>query len=163
MNDKFSQFLSACETGSVDMVASLIELVDPQAECNEAIQYASQNGHIDIVRLLLKDPRVDPSDLKNYAIQLASQNGHIDVVRLLLDDPRVDPSDDNNLAIQYASEYGHIDVIKLLLDDSRVGYDDLNIMRAIQWARYTHQTDTINLLTEHMYRLDGPEYNKNIL
>ena len=56
---------------------------------NYAIRQASMNGHIEIVRLLLKDGRVDPSDLNNWAIREASIYGHTDIVKLLLDDPRV--------------------------------------------------------------------------
>ena len=35
--------------------------VDPSADDNWAIRYASENGHIAVVERLLMDPRVDPS------------------------------------------------------------------------------------------------------
>jgi len=50
---------------------------------------ASQNGHLDIIQLLLSDPRVNPADNNNGAIRYASKNGHLDIVQLLLSDPRV--------------------------------------------------------------------------
>ena len=75
-------------------------LVDPSANNNDAIRCASWNGHVEVVKLLLNDPRADPSANNNYAICLASRGGHVDVVELLLDDPRIDPSDDNNRAIR---------------------------------------------------------------
>jgi hypothetical protein len=37
------------------------ERVDPSAQSNAAIRYASENGHSLVVELLLKDKRVDPS------------------------------------------------------------------------------------------------------
>ena len=61
----------------------------PSADDNEAIRWASGNGHADVVRLLLADSRVDPNARDNEAIRCASQYGHADVVRLLLADPRV--------------------------------------------------------------------------
>ena len=44
---------------------------------------------MDIVRLLLSDPRVNPGDYNNETIRLASKNGHMDIVRLLFSDTRV--------------------------------------------------------------------------
>ena len=49
---------------------------------------ASLNGYVEIVKLLLQDPRVDPSDENNLAIRLASFYGYIEVVKLLSQDPR---------------------------------------------------------------------------
>jgi hypothetical protein len=69
-----------------------------------AISLASENGHVEVVKLLLNDPRVDPSAYNNDAIRWASKYGHVEVVKLLLNDPRVDPSVANNYAIRLASE-----------------------------------------------------------
>ena len=57
--------------------------VDPSADKNYAIRWASRNGHLAVVERLLKDPRVDPSTFSNEALRWASQNGHIAVVELL--------------------------------------------------------------------------------
>jgi len=45
--------------------------------------WAGRNGHLEVVRLLLQDPRVNPAVMNNWAIQGASRNGHTEVVRLL--------------------------------------------------------------------------------
>lgn len=65
--------------------------VDPYDGCilydvgnNEAIVYASQNGHVEVVQLLMSDVRVIPSGSNSETIRLVSQNGHVDVVKLLL-------------------------------------------------------------------------------
>ncbi len=79
--------------------------VDPSYENNEAIIIASEEGHCEVVNLLLSDQRrettalagntlvllspayayaVDPSEDFNYAIRMASENGHPEVVRCLL-------------------------------------------------------------------------------
>ena len=67
----------------------LDEGVDPSAQDNRAIRWASYNGHIEVVKLLLTDKRVDPSADDNIAIRWASENGHTEVVKLLLTDKRV--------------------------------------------------------------------------
>ena len=120
--------------GFLDEVKRLMQQgVDPSVENNYAIRLASDNGHLYVVRYLLKDKRVDPSHMNNYAIRFSSENGHTDVVRELLKDPRVDPSADTNYAIGFASQYGHIDVVRELLKDPRVDPSDIDNY-AIRWS-----------------------------
>ncbi len=80
--------------------------------------WASENGNLEVVKLLLKDKRVDPSVQNNSAIVWASQYGHLEVM-LLLADKRVNPSDKNNDAIALATRYGYDEISKLLLADNR--------------------------------------------
>ena len=94
--------------------------VDPTVCNNWAIRAASRQGHTEVVKLLLADPRVDPATWDNFAIIYASEYGHTDVIKLLLADPRVDPATDNNLPFRRASKNGHTEIVKLLLADPRV-------------------------------------------
>jgi hypothetical protein len=57
--------------------------------CFFSIQWAAVNGHCDVVRELMKDPRVNPAEKNNRAIHLAAFHGHYDVVEELLKDDRV--------------------------------------------------------------------------
>ena len=117
----FERLILGCKNGLVWLVQDCLdEGVDPSAQDNRAIRWASYNGHIEVVKLLLTDKRVDPSAQDNFAIRWASGNGHTGVVRLLLTDKRVYPSAGDNLAIKWASENGHTEVVKLLLTDKRV-------------------------------------------
>lgn len=104
---------------------------------------ACKNGNLEVVRLLLNDPRVGPSAKDNYAIRLASYNGHLEVVRLLLSDSRVDPSARENFAIRWASERGHLEVVRLLLSDLRV---DPSENYAIRWASERGHLEVVRLL-----------------
>ena len=62
---------------------------NPSVWNNWAIRLASYYGHLEVVKVLLADPRVDPSVWNNYAIRLASENGHLEVVKELLKNKRV--------------------------------------------------------------------------
>jgi len=111
----------AAREGAVGMVDLLIQAgVDPSANSNSAIQYASLAGQLPVVNRLLQDERVDPSIEDNQAIQYASENGHLAVVNRLLQDERVNPTANNNGAIRQASQKGHPLVIERLLEDERV-------------------------------------------
>ena len=96
--------------------------VDPSTRENEAIRWASYNGHVEVVKLLLLDSRVDPSVNVNYAILYAScLQGHVEVVRLLLQNERVrlvisDGYVINNGLIELTKDRGHVEVVRLLLN-----------------------------------------------
>ena len=142
------EFIEACQIGDFDKVKSLLvnEKVNPTYNNNYAIRLASENGHYNVLKLLLGDNRVinffKIADDSNWAIRWASQNGHYNIVKLLLEDKRVinffKIADRDNLAIRLASKNGHYNIVKLLLEDNRV----INFFKiadranlTIQWAR----------------------------
>lgn len=90
----------------------------------DALFKASGIVNVELVRLVLRDPRVNPAHDNNRAIAVASENGHVEVVRLLLGDSRVNPADNKNEVIQYALTHGHLEVVRLLLTDPRVNPAD---------------------------------------
>uniref|UniRef100_A0A6C0JVN8 Uncharacterized protein n=1 Tax=viral metagenome TaxID=1070528 RepID=A0A6C0JVN8_9ZZZZ len=186
--DRSIEFEEACENGDIKIVEYLFRFVDPSNQHNWPIRIASQNGHVEIVRLLLEDPRVDPSEFDNRALQNACSYHHLKVVKLLLTDPRVNPSASHNMALACAA--GCIKIMEFLLEDPRVvssslssalrlaivnGYIDAvnllleypltvrDINMAIEYAKYYDKTEILESLTEHLYRLDGPIYNEGIL
>uniref|UniRef100_A0A6C0JXA3 Uncharacterized protein n=1 Tax=viral metagenome TaxID=1070528 RepID=A0A6C0JXA3_9ZZZZ len=125
------QFITACKNGDISTVKCLLPTIDLSANDKYAVIWASRYGYVELIRLLLTDPRFDPSFRDNEAIQLAVLYGRTDVVRLLVADPRVDSSILDNWAINAAKRDGN--------------------------------TKLVDLLTEYQFRLDGPEYNRNIL
>jgi hypothetical protein len=142
---QFENHLVAMEWNKAAQVLREQKGVDPAANDNSLIQWASQHGHATLVRLLLKDGRVDPSANLNHSIRLASENNHARVVRLLLRDKRVNPSDCFNYAIKRASESGHAKVVRLLLKDGRADPSaDTNY--SIRWASDRGHTEVVRAL-----------------
>lgn len=113
--------------------------------CNDAMRVASQNGHVELVKLLISHPKVNPSFKGDYPIRFAAANGHVDVVKFLLLDSRVDPGSFGNYAIRIAAENGHTEVVKLLLLDSRVN-PNTNDNYAIIHAAANGHTEVVKLL-----------------
>lgn len=81
---------------------------------------AAWNGHTDIVRLLLTDPRVDPVANDDQAIRFSASRGHTEVVKILLSQQKVDPTARNYFAVNYAATNGHLEVVKLLMNHDKV-------------------------------------------
>jgi hypothetical protein len=132
------EFLEACKSGETEIVRRMLPQVDPAVQDNEAIKFASWNGHIEVVRLLLADIRVDPGAEYNQPIMWASFNGHTEVVQELLKHPRVNPAVFHNRAIVWACKKGHVKVVEVLLKDKRVnpadGLENENGNEAFRWA-----------------------------
>jgi hypothetical protein len=108
INDEYVVAIQkACSLGRLEMVRDF--LADPRFPNYELMFYqhtndnyfmnhriydfiaqASENGHTEIVRLLLADARgFDPSVFNNRAVKLSILNNHHDTTKLLLSDPRV--------------------------------------------------------------------------
>ncbi|KAI9442917.1 hypothetical protein H4582DRAFT_1141889 [Lactarius indigo] len=84
-----------------------------------ALHAASDAGHIQVVRSLLKcGVDVDPRGIWNQSpLQLASIEGHLDAVQCLLDHGADANSQNNNhrTPLSYAAVRGHLEVVRVLL------------------------------------------------
>lgn len=92
---------------------SLLSLDDSLFSSN-SFRVACQQGHEEVVRLLLIDGRSDPSDRDNGPLTGAVSNGHARVVRALLEDGRVDPSVFDYKPLRVALLKGDTEIIRLL-------------------------------------------------
>ena len=81
-------------------------------EIDDGLVLASENGYLEIVKLLLKNGANVHAE-NDYALIWASRNGHFEVVKLLLKNgPKVHVKDNS---LVWASSEGHFEVVKLLL------------------------------------------------
>lgn len=103
----------------LDEVKNLLKKIEAiQFNEKSSLNIASNNGCIEIVRLLLQDSRFN--QFPSRAIIYASYKGHLEIVELLLEDYKCDPSHLNNKAIRNASIKKHTRIVELLLFDERV-------------------------------------------
>lgn len=133
------------------------KIVEKEEQIFFDLIYAHETSDIELVRLLLSDPRIelDPEDAP--LITVAAQ-GHTDVMRLLLADPRFDPTEDDELIIGVSSSKNSCKILKLLLEDGRVdpGAEDNS---PILEATYNGATENVKLLLDDD-RVD-PRANNN--
>ncbi|KAJ3239530.1 hypothetical protein HDU81_005757 [Chytriomyces hyalinus] len=97
-----SAFRHACANGHAQVVLAILEQADRvggnlnvKAHDNYALMKAAENGHSDIVDILLRHCRneLDPSAYNCHALRVAVENGHTSVVQALLDDGRCDTTE----------------------------------------------------------------------
>ena len=133
-------FLVSAVVGDVTKVkeqlvdnADLINYVDKQGMT--ALIWASKEGHIDIVRLLLNTSQVDLNRGRKRdgatALMLASYNGHVKVVEILLRQDNIDvvrrTTSEEDSALLMASSKGHEAVVKLLVATYKFDINEVNI------------------------------------
>ncbi len=77
-------------------------------------------GQVDMVQVLIGDPRVDPTDQNMRCIISAAVEGHADILRILFKDKRLN-NPPNLLQAQRASiPFGKIQIIELVLSYSKL-------------------------------------------
>ena len=116
--------LSAIRENNLNNVKKCLNEQDTPEIYMGALRLACRFGFTEIVRVLLKDPRIHPESGfviydQNDAIKIACCNGHPDIVQLLLEDGRSNPGSENNYCIKIASQRGHSSIVKMLLKDGR--------------------------------------------
>ena len=112
---------------------------------DEALRWASANGHFEVIKLLLRHG-VDVHAQEDEAFRRASMNGHIKVMKLLLE-YGADVHVYEDYALRWASREGHLEVVKFLLEygaDVHV-YEDY----ALRWASKNGHLEVAKLLLEH--------------
>ena len=91
-------------------------------------------GHLEAVRLLLKDPTVNPAAGGSCCLRYACSNGRPRVVALLLGDGRAAPAAFENEAMYLAAHHGHEDVVRLMARDPRS-----DSREALRWCKQVYQ------------------------
>jgi ankyrin repeat protein len=105
---KNNAMVCAAENGHIDIVRLMIE--KGTKNFHEAITHAALYGHIEIVKLMI-EKGVEKFE-KNNAMWVAARHGHIDIARLMIEHR----ANNFNEAMGYATRNGHIDIVRLMIE-----------------------------------------------
>ena len=104
----------ASEEGHLDVVKYLVSIgADIHADNNYAVRHASEEGHLEVVKYLV-ELGSDIHAQNEYAVRRASKNGHLEVIKYLVS-VGANIHADNNYAVRHASVNDHVDVVKYLV------------------------------------------------
>mgnify|MGYP003439498621 CR=1 FL=1 len=153
-----ANLISGIMWNDVESVKSLLKYVNPSVDENLALWIAIKRGYIDMVKLLLTDPRVGFDLEDGSAIELAAGIGRKEIVALLIADHRA-RSYHLISAVKAAAVYGYAEIVKLLLADPRVNESRFTVDFALSMAsRYGH-TGVVQML---LSRVDKSNINYEI-
>ena len=152
-------FREAVFRNDLGKITDMIQ-TDPAFDNQFMLRYACSHGKLDIVNLLLQDPRVDPSVQDNAPIKIAAGNGFANIVQRLLQDPRVDPSIHDQYLLKDTIQKGKNEILKILLKDRRVDPSADN-----EWALRTAIGSNDAQLLEILFTDDrvNPAFNNNFM
>eukprot|EP01038_Epipyxis_sp_PR26KG_P010894 gene10894-14623_t len=126
-----------------------------------AINWACQNGHLDVVKLLIKGRAdINIADADGLTpLSWASTKGYSDIVKLLLDS-KADVNKgnkDGNTPLHKASFYGNAEIVSMLLNDPNTAASSPNKLgqTAIFSGASSGNTNVVNL-----FQLDVNEMNQ---
>jgi len=108
-------FVMAASMGHMNVVRYLYDAMQPlsvqqQQQLNSALNGAANNGHVNMVRLLVEEYHADTIDLAMY---YAARCGNMDVVRLCREKYSATFIQD---AMVIAAQHGHLDIVLLCRD-----------------------------------------------
>lgn len=104
---------------------------------NEALRCAAENGHVEVVRILLA-AGADLSVRKDFALKWAARCGHLEIVQLLLDGG-ANVHADNDYSLRMAADSGFALVVGALLDaGADISAFDHEALRAACVRGYTN-------------------------
>ncbi|KAJ3272425.1 hypothetical protein HDU76_010912, partial [Blyttiomyces sp. JEL0837] len=138
---------NAVDNGDLDMVTMLLNAAGFTIWGDRAVSIAAREGHFDIVKLLVSNPRVDlaVSDLYE-SVKIALERGHDEIAKFLMLDPRLQECLTNGAILSDACMVGNVDVVKLALGMAEYSRNDINrfLLLAIEYGRL----EIVKLLVE---------------
>ena len=116
--------------------------VDIYADNDLALRFASENGHMEVVKLLLESG-ADVHAEGDYALRWAAKNGYDEVVKILLE-LGADVHIRDDFALRWASANGHLEVVKFLLESGANVHARNNF--ALHWASRNGHMEVVEYL-----------------
>ncbi|KAJ3287166.1 hypothetical protein HDU79_005891 [Rhizoclosmatium sp. JEL0117] len=117
-------FIRACKGGYLEIAEMLVawtgpeeweeNKVNPAAQSNAAIIYASRHGHASVVEFLLRQPGVNPSVSNNLPLFEACANGHLPVIQRLSTKNLKLEQGTLTRCLEMSSKNGHVHVLQFL-------------------------------------------------
>ena len=126
--------------------------------------WASENGHLEVVKYLVEKCGADVRVDNDYAVRGASQNGRLEMVKYLVEKCGADVKTCNNYAVQFASANGHLEVVKYLVEKCGTDVRSSNHWAVRLASEYGHLEVVKYLINRGaVLSTPNPKYEKYLL
>lgn len=143
--------LHACLTGNLNLIQEMT-LTDVNTE--QALIYASQNGHLEIIKHLVENGS-DIHVQEDKAVRMASSNGHLEVVKYLIE-KGADIHARNNDALKWAAIKNHFKIVKYLIEQGADIHADNDI--TLKKAVFYDHKDIIRYLIDNGANINADNF-----
>ena len=138
---------------TVKYIVSNQEQIYGDVASEYALNYACENGKLEIIKYLLDKVKEDIGYIDKYTVQLASMEGHLDVVMYLCEADVIDiHPDEFNYTFQWAAQWaarnGNLEVVKYLHSYLQSKGAHIHTSTAIYWASIKHHYEIVKFLLE---------------
>lgn len=147
-------FVRAACAGSLDIMNWLLEIkqINPAFGDNDALFYAVENGHVEVVKMLLKMNSIDPCSRKNtLPNHLYTKENYAEMVSLLLEDGRVQLIPYMRTFLEDAIITKDIDLLNVVLTDGRINLHYDNDI-AFELAEYSKDARIIEMFKQYDHK-----------
>ncbi|KAJ8674380.1 hypothetical protein QAD02_005642 [Eretmocerus hayati] len=121
---------SAAYFNHLGIVKKLLEHgADAHASAHDGaipIYWATQNGHLEIIKELLKYPVNLDHNKRCAVLSVAVSNGSLDILKILLDHDSIGGEDIEPPILSLAARMGKVDIVKYMLDKGVFAYADVD-------------------------------------
>ena len=159
-NDSHTPLFIAAHEGQVSLLQFLTsrgaDLHRKDILGREPLHYASQNGHLNCVKALVKEYSCDVNVADKTGvtpIQLAAERGNVDVFQFLLRESNADhtlKNDTGRSPLHYASQKGCLPIVETLLVECKVNCMEIDLahgVTALHLAASNGHLDVVKLLS----------------
>jgi len=173
-NDYFNFFVNACQGGHVSIIENLflmengiydnesqfsikINKINTIGHSNIAFDTACENGHVDIIKLLMQRPEFESIDNWNNGMSKALSHNHLEVALFLVTKANEGKQHalskiTRNSIFRMAVQNKHCSLIKALLVDSS-SISKINWSFALKNALINERIELLNILLSHIVLL----------
>jgi len=138
-------FQWASENGHLEVVKLLVEKgADIHADNDNALRWASKNGHLEVVEFLV-EKGADIHANNDGALKWASKNGYLEVVEFLVE-KGADIHANNDCSLRQASANGRLEVVEFLVEKGADIHADND--GALKWASGNGHLEVVKFLVE---------------
>ena len=136
--------IAAAKQGDITKIKELAPIYPD--EMHNALLFAAEDGHLDLVKHLVEELNVDPTQDKSKSLVWAASGGHLDIIKYL-EKHDVDLTTGRNQTIVTAVVRGYVDIVEYM-HEKGLSSNSINNLQVREAAENNH-ADVLKFLDDN--------------